>query len=59
MWIGDTLRELQNLTLPERLSLAKYFPTAYIVKMFPKQKNTFTWDRSQMHSRLKGNILTY
>jgi len=59
MWIGDTPRELQNLTLPECILLAKYFPTAYIVKMFPKQKNAFTWDHSQMHSGLKGNVSTY
>lgn len=59
MWIGDIPRELQNLTLPERLLLAKYFPTAYIIKMFPKHKNAFAWDRSQMHNGLKGNVSTY
>ncbi len=59
MWIGDVPRELQNLTLPERLLLAKYFPSAYIVKLFPKQKNAFTWDRRQMHSALRGNVSTY
>ena len=59
MWIGDTPRELQGLTLPERLLLAKYFPTAYIIKLFPKHKNAFTWDRSQRHSALKGNVSTY
>ena len=59
MWIGEIPRELQNLTLPERLLLAKYYPCAYIVKLFPKQKNASTWDRSQLHSGLKGNVSTY
>lgn len=59
MWVGDVPRQLQNLTLPERLLLAKYYPSAYIVKLFPKQKNTSTWDRGQMHSALKGNVSTY
>ena len=59
MWIGDIPRELQGLTLPERVLLGKYFPTAYIIKLFPKQKNAHTWDHSQMHSALKGNVSTY
>lgn len=59
MWIGDIPPQLENLTLPERLLLAKYFPSAYIVKLFPKHKNARSWDRSQMHSALKGNVSTY
>ena len=39
--------------------LAKYYPSAYIVKLFPKQKNASTWDRSQLHSGMKGNVSTY
>ncbi len=59
MWIGDVPQQLKNLTLPERLLIAKYFPSAYIVKLFPKHKNAFTWDRSQMHNGLRGNVSTY
>ena len=59
MWIGDIPPQLQNLTLPERLLIAKYFPVAYIVKLFPKHKNSFSWDRGQMYSGLKGNVSTY
>lgn len=59
MWVGDIPRELQNLTLPERLLVAKYYPSAYIVKLYPKQKNASTWDQTQMHSGLKGNVSTY
>ena len=53
MWLGDIPAQLDNLTLPERLLLAKYFPSAYIVKLFLKHKNAQnarSWDRSQMHS---------
>ena len=59
MWIGEVPRQLQNLTLPERLLLSKYFPSAYIIKLFPKHKNASTWDRGQMHSALRGNVSTY
>jgi len=59
MWVGDVPRQLQNLTLPEHLLLAKYYPSAYIVKLFPKQKNVSAWDWGQMHSALKGNVSTY
>ena len=59
MWVGETPRQLQNLTLPERLLLAKYYPSAYIIKLFPKQKNASTWDRSQLHSGMRGNVSTY
>lgn len=38
MWIGKVPMELAMLTLPERVLVAKCFPAAYIVKLFPKQK---------------------
>ena len=59
MWLGDVLAQLDNLTLPEQLRLAKYFPSAYIVKLFWKHKNARSSDRSQMHSALKENFSTY
>lgn len=59
LWVGEIPFELRNLTLPERLLLARYFPAAYIVKLFPKGKNAYAWDRSQMHSGLRGNVSTY
>lgn len=59
MWLGNVPRQLRNLTLPERLLLAKYFPSAYIVKLYPKQKNASAWSQGQMHSGLKGNVSTY
>ena len=59
MWIGDIPRELSVLTLPERMLIAKYFPAAYIVKLYPKQRGARNWDNSQMHSGLRGNVSTY
>jgi len=59
MWIGDIPHELAILTLPERMLIAKYFPAAYIVKLYPKQRGSHNWDRSQMHSGLRGNVSTY
>ncbi|RDB26251.1 hypothetical protein Hypma_006070 [Hypsizygus marmoreus] len=59
MWIGEIPHELAVLTLPEKLLIAKYFPAAYIVKLFPKKKGARHWDKKTMHSGLKGNVSTY
>jgi hypothetical protein len=59
MWVGEVPPELSNLTLPERMLIAKYFPAAYIVKLYPKAKGSGGWKRSQLHSGLRGNVSTY
>jgi hypothetical protein len=59
MWIGEVPECLASLTLVERLLIAKYFPTAYIVKLFPKQAGAAHWDRTQLYSGLKGCVSTY
>ena len=59
MWIGATPHDLAYLTLPERLLIAKYFPAAYIIKLYPKKKGARHWDQRQMYSGLKGNVSTY
>ncbi|KAH9178435.1 hypothetical protein EDB89DRAFT_1879858 [Lactarius sanguifluus] len=50
MWIGPVPGELKILTLPECILVARHFPAAYIVKLYPKKKG---------HSGLRGNISTY
>jgi hypothetical protein len=59
MWIGEIPHELAYLTLPERLLIAKYFPAAYIIKLYPKTKGARHWDKRQLYSGLKGNVSTY
>lgn len=59
LWIGAIPHELAYLTLPERLLIAKYFPAAYIIKLYPKKKGARHWDRRQLNSGLKGNVSTY
>ncbi|KAF8812817.1 hypothetical protein BYT27DRAFT_7272529 [Phlegmacium glaucopus] len=60
LWIGRVPHELAYLTLPERILIAKYFPAAYIIKLFPKKKKgAHHWDRRQMYSGLRGNVSTY
>ena len=56
MWVGEIPHELAYLTLPERLLIAKYFPAAYIIKLYPKKKGAHLWDKHQMYSGLKGNV---
>ena len=59
MWIGATPHDLAYLTLPERLLIAKYFPAAYIIKLYPKKKGARHWDQRQLYSGLRGNVSTY
>lgn len=59
MWIGCTPHELAFLTLPERILIAKFFPAAYIFKLYLKKKGAQFWDKLQMYSGLRGNISTY
>jgi hypothetical protein len=59
MWIGQVPDCLESLTLVERLLIAKYFPTAYVVKLYPKQAGTSQWDSSQLYSGFKGTVSTY
>jgi hypothetical protein len=58
MWIGRVLPELEDLTVPERLMISKYFPSAYVYKLYPKQ-GAAGWDNSQLQSGMKGNVSTY
>ena len=58
MWIGEVPDCLETLTLVERLLIVKYFPTAYVVKLFPKQGGTH-WDRTHLYSSFKGCVSTY
>lgn len=59
MWIGAIPPELAILTFPERLLIAKYYPAAYIFKLFPKKAGAHTWDPSKLYKGLKGNVSTY
>ena len=59
LWIGRVPHELAYLNLPERLLIAKYFPAAYIIKLYPKKKGARHWDKRQLYSGLKGNVSTY
>jgi hypothetical protein len=59
MWLGEVPLELCILTMPEKILIARYFPAAYIVKLYPKKKGTHYWSTSGMHSGLRGNVSTY
>lgn len=59
MWLGDIPLELSILSLPERILIAKYFPAAYIVKLYPKKKNAQFWDKETLQSGLRGNVSTF
>jgi hypothetical protein len=54
MWIGDVPDELAVLTLPETILIARHFPAAHIVKLFPASKGA-----PSVNCALRGNISTY
>ncbi|KAG2738913.1 hypothetical protein P692DRAFT_20851588 [Suillus brevipes Sb2] len=59
LWIGDIPTELSSLTIPERLLVALHFPSAYVIKLFPKQKGAKFWDTAGFNSGIRGNVSTY
>ena len=59
MWVGDVPLELRVLTLPERILVARFFPAAYIVKLYPMKKGAHSWSPSSLQSGLRGNVSTY
>ena len=59
MWVGDVPLELRVLTLPERILVARYFPAAYIVKLYPMKKGAHNWSSASLQSGLRGNVSTY
>ena len=59
MWISDVPLPLNILSLPEHVLVARFFPAAYIVKLYPKKKGARTWAlASSLHSGLRGNVST-
>lgn len=50
---------MKILTFSERLLIARHFPCAYIIKLFPKDSKNRSFKPSQLHSGLKGNVSTY
>ena len=59
MWIGDVPLVLRVLTLPEWILVARFFPAAYIVKLYPKKRGARAWPTNGLHSGLRGNVSTY
>ncbi|KAG9225266.1 hypothetical protein CCMSSC00406_0007097 [Pleurotus cornucopiae] len=58
MWIGNIPPVLAALSLPEQVLIARYFPAAYMVKLYPKNQNLHL-DPRALTSGLKGNVTTY
>ena len=59
MWLGEIPPELKALTLPERILIARYYPAAYVVKLFPKVKGARSWSVRGLNSGVRGNVSTY
>lgn len=56
---GEIPFDLKILTFSEHILIARYFPCAYIIKLFPKDCKGRSFKSSQLHSGLKGNVSTY
>lgn len=58
LWIGSVPLQLQVLTLPEQLLIARLYPRVYVMKLFPKDRRG-GFDPSCLQSALKGNVTTF
>jgi hypothetical protein len=54
LWIGDIPDELSNLTIPEQLLIARYYPRCYIFKLFPRDIDTRI-PLDQLYTGMAGN----
>lgn len=59
LWVGDVPPELSCLSLPERILISLYFPSAYVVKLYPCGKRSVDWNLKNLHSGIRGNVSTY
>ncbi|EAU80832.2 hypothetical protein CC1G_04942 [Coprinopsis cinerea okayama7 len=59
LWLGDVPRQLQDLSLPERLLIARYIPAAHVVKLYPKKVGSRHIEPDSLHSGLRGNVSSY
>ncbi|KAK7035964.1 hypothetical protein R3P38DRAFT_2472382, partial [Favolaschia claudopus] len=59
MWIGPVPMQLEILELAERLLVALYFPSVYVVKLFPKSRRGSKNDNDEFYSGMRGNVSTY
>jgi hypothetical protein len=54
LWIGDVPNELSNLTIPEQLLIARYYPRCYIFKLFPRDIDAHL-PLDQLYMGMAGN----
>jgi hypothetical protein len=54
LWIGDVPFQLQGLTVPEQLLIARYYPRCYIFKLFPRDGDVHL-PIDQLHTGMAGN----
>jgi hypothetical protein len=59
MRVGEVPLELCILTLPEQILVAKFFPVAYIIKLYLMKRGAHSWSSSSLQSGLQGNVSTY
>ncbi|KIM64606.1 hypothetical protein SCLCIDRAFT_114565, partial [Scleroderma citrinum Foug A] len=57
MWIGKIPPELEMLTLPEQLLIARYYPRCYIFKLFPKGECSY--NPNHLQHGMAGNVSLY
>ncbi|KAI0085329.1 hypothetical protein BDY19DRAFT_868979, partial [Irpex rosettiformis] len=58
LWIGRVPWQLECLTLPEAMLIARLYPRSAVVKLYPKDRNK-GYDVNSLYHGLQGNITTY
>jgi hypothetical protein len=54
LWIGDVPHQLEGLTIPEQLLIARHYPRCYIFKLFPRDYDSHL-PLEQLYTAMAGN----
>ncbi|KAJ3565934.1 hypothetical protein NP233_g7319 [Leucocoprinus birnbaumii] len=59
VFLGEVPFELRLLSLAEKILIAKYYPAAYVIKLYPRDPRARAWDHRLFTNGLKGNVASY
>ncbi|KAJ3566046.1 hypothetical protein NP233_g7249 [Leucocoprinus birnbaumii] len=59
IFLGDVPFELRLLSLAEKILIPKYYPAAYVIKLYPRDPRARSWDHRLFTNGLKGNVASY
>ncbi|KAG8690963.1 hypothetical protein FRC09_011779 [Ceratobasidium sp. 395] len=59
LWIGDVPFELAHLTFAEQLLVARIYPRAFLIKLYPRDRSRRHLPLDQVQTALRGNVVSF